>query len=482
MRILLVNPPVPDINAIRDHRVQRYGALEGMELNKREMIGPPLALNDIAGVLRDEEVRIVDQKFENDETPNYDFEQAIHDEVKNFGPDIVGITCLTAHVNSARKILKIVRDYDPKILTVVGGLHTTLNPQDFCMPEVDLVVIGLGKRAMREIVDAFKISARDPNFSNISGLGIRVDGKLKFTRQFSEFSRKELRDEQYLYYDSDEYFPDRDLTDRYNYIIEERNLKVHYMNTSLGCTDKCSFCGLWKFACGYYIPRDISTIIREIKTMDAYPVVRMVDSHTFGDIGHAKLMFETLIQENIGHGYIVDVRTDTVVKHPSIFSLAAKAGVKVAILGFEATTDEELEKYNKNSTIANTIQAIDTLHDAGIWCAGNYIIGPHYDERDFDRVAEFITKHPILFAGFTVMTPYPGTPQYEQMKDQIVIKNLDYYNLVNAVVKTNLPEDVFYNKIVDLYKLSKKARDKFMKKAGINMAKEKIKTVIRKKK
>ncbi len=462
MRILLVNPPIPNVNAI----AERHKGAE-LEVNTREMIGPPLALNDIAGVLRNEEVRIVDQKFEQDADKNYDFEKAIYNEVQQFNPEIVGLSCFTAHVNSAKKILKIVRDFNPKILTVVGGLHPTLCPEDFSVPEIDLVAIGLGKRTMRSIVDACKANPPHPDFSAISGLGIRVDGKLKYTRQFSEMSRNEIKNEHYLYYDKDEYFPDRELTRRYNYIIEQRNLKVHYMNTSLGCTDRCNFCGLWKSAYGHYITRDVATIVREIKTMEEFPVIRMVDSNTFGDINHTRLMFETLGNENFRHGYIVDVRTDSVVKHPEVFELAGQAGVKVAILGFEATTDEELEKYNKKSSIANTVQAIDLLHQAGIWCAGNYIINPDYDEQAFDRVAKFIMDHPILFAGFTVMTPFPGTPQYEEMKDRIIIKDLDYYNLTNAVVKTRLPEDVFYQKIVDLYKLSKQARGLFMQKTGM---------------
>ena len=170
MRILLVNPPVPDINAIRDH----YKAEEEMDLNKRELIGPPLALNDIAGVLRNEEVRIADLKFENDENKNYDLEKAIYNELAAFEPDIVGLTCLTAHVNSAKKILKIVRDLNPKILTIIGGLHTTLNPEDFCMPEVDLVVIGLGKRTMRSIVDAYKANPSSPRFFRNTGPGNTV--------------------------------------------------------------------------------------------------------------------------------------------------------------------------------------------------------------------------------------------------------------------------------------------------------------------
>ena len=463
MRILLVNPPVPHINLIRESHTEA----EDFEVNKRELMGPPLALNDIAGVLRNEEVRIVDQKFENDGTKNYDFQKAIYEEIKNFNPEIVGISCFTAHVNSANKICKIVKEYNPRTLTVIGGLHTVLRPQDFCIPEVDLIVVGLGKRTMRSIVDTVKANPSHPDFSGIPGLAVPVDGGLKFTRQLSDLSRSELEREHYLFYDREEYFPDRTLTRKYRYIIELRNQDVHYINTSLGCTDRCNFCGLWKFANGYYIPREVGSVIKELKTMEEYPIIRMVDSHTFGSVRYSQSLFETLIRENIRHRFTVDVRTDTVVRHPDLLALASQAGVRVAIIGFEATTDEELAAYDKKSTIANTVEAIDTLHRLGIWCVGNYIINPDYDEADFERVARFIDDHPVLFAGFTVMTPFPGTPQYEMMKDRIIIKDLDYYNLVNSVVKTKLPEDLFYSKIAWLFKLSKVSRGKFMKQMGI---------------
>lgn len=465
MRILLINPPIPHINLIQES----HGEEEEVLINKREMMGPPLALNDIAGALRDEAVRIVDQKFENDAIKNYDFENRIYEEINEFGPEIVGISCFTAHVNSAKKICKIVKDFNPNVLTVIGGLHTVLRPADFCIPEVDLIALGLGKKTMRSIVDAFKSNPSQPEFSSIPGLGMPVDGKLKYTRQLSELSRQEIKDDHYLCYEDEKYFPDRELTSRYPYIIESQNKQVHYINTALGCTDKCNFCGLWKFANGYYIPRQVSSIINEIKTMEEYPIIRMVDAHTFGNIEQSKLLFKTLIEEGIDHEYIVDIRTDTVVKYPDMLSVAAEAGVKVAIMGFEATTDEELEKMGKRNTIANTINAIDTLHSKKILCVGNYIINPDYDEKDFERVAQFIDDHPVLFAGFTVMTPYPGTPQYEMMKDQIIIDDLDYYNLTNAVVKTRLPENIFYSKMAELYKLSMKSRIKFMKQMGIEL-------------
>ena len=85
---------------------------------------------------------------------------------------------------------------------------------------------------------------------------------------------------------------------------------------------------------------------------------------------------------------------------------------------------------------------------------GNYIIHPDYTEDDFMRVGEFVIDNPIFHSGFTILTPFPGTEQWDELKSQIVIRDYDYYNLTNAVVKTRLPELKFYENISQLYGVS----------------------------
>jgi hypothetical protein len=49
-----------------------------------------------------------------------------------------------------------------------------------------------------------------------------------------------------------------------------------------------------------------------------------------------------------------------------------------------------------------------------------------------------------------VLTPIPGTPLYEQMCSHIIIDNLDYYTFTNAVVATQMAEELFYRRYAGL--------------------------------
>ncbi|RMH46307.1 MAG: hypothetical protein D6694_03690 [Gammaproteobacteria bacterium] len=51
---------------------------------------------------------------------------------------------------------------------------------------------------------------------------------------------------------------------------------------------------------------------------------------------------------------------------------------------------------------------------------------------------------------YTVMTPLPGTRLYSELAEQIVVTDLDYYTLTNAVLPTYLPEELFYQRYAAL--------------------------------
>ncbi len=453
MKILLVNPPIP-----YKFRMFEYADEEGRNaIKRRVLVGPPLALNEIAGVVPDEDVVILDQKTELDKNPDYDYLEEMLKEIKEFKPEIVGITCLTAQYNSVIKMIEAVKKLDNKILTLVGGIHPTSCPEGFEGTKVDLLSIGLGKYSFYHIVQELKKNGENADYSDIPGLAINKGSSFYFTKPLGKISYAEFQ-EHYLLSETP---PNRSLTDKYNYTIN-KGQKIHYLSTSQGCTHKCNFCYLWKMTDGRYFYREVENIINELKTMERYEVIRFCDAHTFGNIAKAKQLFTRIIEEGLNnHEYIADVRTDTVLKHPELMQLAAKAGLKVTICGLEATSNEELQKYGKDNTIETISEALVILNEAGIYVSGNYIIRPDYDEEDFDRVGRFVENNPIFHSGFTILTPFPGTEQWEELKDQIVIKDFDYYNLTNSVLKTKLEERNFYKKLTELYKLSGKSSQKF---------------------
>ncbi|MFW6387630.1 MAG: B12-binding domain-containing radical SAM protein, partial [Thermodesulfobacteriota bacterium] len=141
MRILLINPP----NCGRSIPEERYG----IDSLKQIFRGEPLALQTLAGNLREHDVSIVDLKAAPD----------ILDEIlKTVSPDMVGFTAMTCEVNTVLALARQVRNTCSASI-VVGGCHASCRPEDFNHPEIDWIVVGLGTVALRELAEALEQGA-----------------------------------------------------------------------------------------------------------------------------------------------------------------------------------------------------------------------------------------------------------------------------------------------------------------------------------
>ena len=230
MRILLINPPIPRKIRMLDFAGEQVKKSFG----RRVMVGPPLALNELAGMVPEEEIMILDQKTENDQIPNYSFLERVECVLDEFRPDYVGITCITAQYNSVMRILRLIRRKYPQILVSVGGMHPTLCPEMFAGSGADLLALGIGKYSFRQIVEEYRKNGKNADFTGIPGLAIDHDGRLEYTAPICSFSFQEIKERFIL----DEVLPNRKLTDHYNYTIRQMNKKIHYISTSQGCTHK----------------------------------------------------------------------------------------------------------------------------------------------------------------------------------------------------------------------------------------------------
>lgn len=118
----------------------------------------PLALEYLAsGVKGDHEVKILDLRIDKD----------LDSEIKEFRPDVVGITAYTVHVNTVKNLFNRIKTIDPDIFTVVGGHHATVAPADFFTPDIDLVVMGEGVFVFKEIIS--RLVSKRP-FDGIAGI------------------------------------------------------------------------------------------------------------------------------------------------------------------------------------------------------------------------------------------------------------------------------------------------------------------------
>jgi radical SAM superfamily enzyme YgiQ (UPF0313 family) len=441
MKILLINPPRSPENSVKKYtpQVAKHFVFK--------LIGPPLGLLTVAGaVVNDYDVKILETKAEYDLNPDGpSLEVLVKNSLEDFKPDIVGVTFIASEFNDGIKIFKIVKKYNPDILTVAGGLHATLCPNDFNDKSVDIVCKGQAANIFRKIVDIFE---KKGDFKKIGGILINSDKGLIPTDAPIEDWDPAVKN--YI-------VPERSLIRKWldAYKVGTQQYRATYLFTSLGCPYKCSFCSIWPQFDGKCYQRDIESIINELKTLDDYEVVRFADANTIIEHDFVDKLLNRIIEEKINKDYVMDVRFDTIVKYPKLIEKLAKVGLKVVICGFESFKNKELKKYKKGSNANLIEEAINILHQNEIMIRGNYVVPNYYNEDDFKALAQYAIDHNVVFPGYTILTPMPGTIFYEQMKDQIIDFDLSKYNLLNCVLKTKLSIEKFYENVGKLWMIKK---------------------------
>ena len=421
MKILLINPP----NCGKSIPEERYG----IDSIKQILRGEPLSLEVLAGALFDHEVIIMDLKADN---------RPLEMVLDEFHPDLVGITGMTCEANTMIKIASQVKS-TPNTIVVVGGIHASNCPEFFNRPEVDYIVVGLGKASLSELVSAIETKKNTNMIPGVIKTG--KSRQMKYiTRDYGTADLMEDRAPRY------------DLVEDYRqcYFLPSLGIQMGFVVTAYGCPYRCSFCAIHGQAGGKYLTHGIESVIRDISVLRDIPFIRLVDANTFGNPDYAECICESIVEAGIKKDFMVDVRADTVVHYSDLLRKWKQAGLRAVVIGFEEVNNQRLRAMNKKINLSLIVEAIHILKELGVSIVGDFIISPDYDESQFEALELFIQDNPVDLPMYTVLTPLPGTPLYRKMKNRIIIEDLDYYTLTNAVVSTRLEENTFYTKYAKL--------------------------------
>jgi len=116
-----------------------------------KQVNHPLGIMSIAAYLRQEkhcDVRIEDIRISGDD------KYGIEAKVRNYRPDVVGISALTFESNAILWIAESVKRADDNIPIVLGGPHATAYPEvAIATPNIDYVVVGEGELIAGQLVE-----------------------------------------------------------------------------------------------------------------------------------------------------------------------------------------------------------------------------------------------------------------------------------------------------------------------------------------
>jgi len=162
----------------------------------------------------------------------------IEAKIREMKPDVVGVSAISATVDSASELSKIAKRAAPDCLTVIGGVHVSqLSEETMKNSEFQVGVLGEGEETFMELTMALALGKKD--FSGIKGLAEKNnDGSVSVTPASKGLMK------------ADE-FPmasrTMDLLNVAGYAevinFNGENLGVPgVILTSRGCTNDCAFC------------------------------------------------------------------------------------------------------------------------------------------------------------------------------------------------------------------------------------------------
>lgn len=415
MKVLLINPPCGMLTI-------------GLKnLTKIE----PLNLELLGAVIKDRhEVKLVDM-----EVDPKDLSRALVD----FKPDIVGVTSEVVHTETAKQAIAIVRLSAPNCLSVVGGHHPTVCPQDFLDPLIDLIVRGEGTETFAEICDSRAEGAT--SFGHIAGLMIRQGDQLIATNPRPLPLNLDHQP-----------MPDRSLTKKYRssyYYLWEKNVAA--VRSSVGCSFPCIFCSPRIYSKGKFIARSPELLIEEISQLEE-EFIYLCDDHAFHDPERMHKLADMLLTADIKKRYFTYARVDSIIENRELFALWARAGLQLVMSGIESLDYESLKRTGKRIGKGQDIKALEILKDLGIGMSAGFLVEDNFTSKNFSLIDKFVKQHPaIILTEYTPLTPLPGTPLHKKVESEIITKNRQFYDLQHFLLPTRTPTGKLYGMMRQAY-------------------------------
>ena len=418
-KILLVNPP-------GSIYVQSDGTRQTKEL------GVPIGLAYLAAAVAGDgqyDIRVYDMVIE-----NYDQEIRISDDIilygasfeeyediiKEFQPDIVGISCvLSSRSGFVLKLLEIAKRLHQNIITVAGGHHAAALPEHLLGHGADYVFLGESDYSFKEFV---KIMDSSGDISGVDGLVYvdKVTGNIVVQPKINYI---EIVDNlPYPAWDIvglDKYWQ-KNLT---IFNILGYNKKFGAVMSSRGCPHICEYCAVPSHTgVRNYRPRKIDNIMEEIRWLiNVYGIeeVHFVDDNFFVGRRRTKELLRRFIAEFPKVSCAVPTGTDLPNLDFEIIDLLKMASFNSLIIGIETGAEENVGKFiDKRINVKDTVKKIEYLKKIGITTIGVFLLGfPGETREQVQRTVELAESLPLDKFYLAMVTPLPGSRMYSYCKE-----------------------------------------------------------------
>ncbi len=370
-----------------------------------------------------DQVRFVDAMAE--DIPDDQIEEIIR---KN-NPDVVMTTNITPSIFKAQAIMKIAKKVNPKIKTIMGGIHSTfMYPQVLSeAPETDYVVRGEGEEVTVNLIKEIAAGTDKKNRGDITGIAyVDDDGKVFATAAHPVIE------------DLDTLNPDWSLYDWDKYIYTPLNCRLAVPNFARGCPFTCTFCSQWQFW-RRYRARSPKNFVDEIEILvKKYKVGFFILADEEPTINKQKFvsLCQELIDRKLDVTWGINTRVTDIMRDADLLPFFRKAGLVHVSLGTEAASQMNLNRFRKETTIEENKLAIKLLQKNGIVAEAQFVMGlEHETPETIEETYQLCRDWDPDMANWTIYTPWPFSDLFKELGDRVEVRDYSKYNFVTPIIK-----------------------------------------------
>lgn len=401
-KILIINPPIrltekPTVFPSGLGYIAAYLLREGYDVKVLDINGYRYNKETVENILRK---HITDGKIE-----------------------IIGIGCLITCYDYVKWLVQAIRKIKPETKVIIGGGLGSSIPK-MCIEKLkaDIVVVGEGELITANLLKAIE---KKQDLAKVRGIYFRGDNQIIKTPP-----EERIKNLDELPFPTWDLFPMQIYINNpfpLEAIMDLKNKKSMNVIAGRGCPYQCTFC--YETFEHHVTMRSVVNVVEEVKIMQkkyGVELIYFVDDLFAMNKKWIMEFCDLLIKERIKLIWLCTARVNLV--DEEMVEKMKEAGCILLNFGLESGSQKMLDIMKKGVVVEQANNALKICRNADMRISQSFMMGfPEETKETLDETINFCVKNDMHLTTIFFVTPYPGTPLYEQAKRIGLIKNEEEY-------------------------------------------------------